>query len=129
MKLDTHISVTWSDSVGLWKFTSTSPYSLIVRFIFTETKHFCCPLVPFLANLEQIMGFWFVTSCSLQYYSTLKMRAVRSSETMVNSHDTTRRHNPEDYNRHIHPVRNSGLNYGKKLFPILMHDLGIVWSG
>jgi hypothetical protein len=34
----------------------------------------------------------------------LKMEAIRSSETLVTTYKTTRRHNPEDQNRHSHTV-------------------------
>jgi hypothetical protein len=32
---------------------------------------------------------------------TLKTEALHSSETLVTTHETTRRHKPEDHNRHI----------------------------
>jgi hypothetical protein len=44
--------------------------------------------------------FWVVASCSLvevyQRFSALIMEAARSSETLLNFYQTTRRYNPED---------------------------------
>jgi hypothetical protein len=39
-------------------------------------------------------------------FLTLKMEAIRSSETLVISCKTTRRHNPEDHDRHLHHREN-----------------------
>jgi hypothetical protein len=46
-------------------------------------------------------------NCSAAFIFTLKMEAVRSSETSVPSHNTTWRHNPEDLD-----VSNCFLGYG-----------------
>jgi len=45
----------------------------------------------------QVEVFWGVTPCSVTVGDlTLKMVAVRSSETLVSYHNITWRHNPED---------------------------------
>jgi hypothetical protein len=62
----------------------------------------------------QIEVFWVVTPCSVVGYQsfgglcclhvlfTLKMEAVRTSETLVFYYNTTRRHNPEDLDLKYH---------------------------
>jgi hypothetical protein len=63
--------------------------------------------VIFMAAKTQVKVFWDVTPCSVvvgyqfsevravSMFITLKMEAVRSSETLVSYHNTTRRYIPE----------------------------------
>jgi hypothetical protein len=47
-------------------------------------------------------AFWVVAPCSLVEVIGLMMEAARTSETLVNFYQTTRRYNPEDSHLHLH---------------------------
>jgi hypothetical protein len=51
--------------------------------------------------------FWVVAPCCLvevyQHFEALMMEAARTSETLVNFYQTTRRYNPED--SHLHYLK------------------------
>jgi hypothetical protein len=46
--------------------------------------------------------FWVVALCSLVEVIALMMKAASTSETSVNSYQTTRRYSPEDSHLHTH---------------------------
>jgi hypothetical protein len=50
--------------------------------------------------------FWVVAPCSLVDFRALMMEAERTSETLVNFYQTTRRYNPEDSHLHTHRREN-----------------------
>jgi hypothetical protein len=69
-------------------------------------------------NSTEETSLWLKTQV-IEGSSTLKMETARSSETFVSYRNTTRHHNPEDFDLNLHRRKNLKiirLRYHKTLF-------------
>jgi hypothetical protein len=81
----------------LWRVSTCGIWRRVVRWVSTDACH--------------VLACWFAEHIS----STLKMEAIYSSETSVETQRTTRRHIPEDDTLHNHRCENL-ISYTKIFF-------------